>query len=228
MNVVSTTFYFKIFVLFFCFAISAKSEPSKTLVSVNMSMIVMDGSSVGLVSPIDPEEMMFVGSNAFTPYISYKGSSHLLFYPHSSDSQFTEQKPLAFVDIPQDANDVLLLFVKQQSDSGFPYKVFVIEEQKEALLPGVVKVFNFTSTSLAIKLEKEKFIVKSGDSHMINGLSGNGLKQFAKIAKVEADEVHLLHSSFWNLESDSRLLVIITDHPRFRGDIYLRKIRQPI
>jgi len=160
------------------------------------------------------EELM-VSPAALGLPITYQGPRRFIL--HKTKDGFTPPKdgeqpkpPLAFVDLPAKADNVLIICVPLPEGK---LKLLAFDISARDLAAGDYKVFNFSHSTVSVVLGKQKFTLVPGKDTMVrdDAWKGEIVALPLQIATVTDNQLRLVYSSFWEHYPVRRNLMFMFD-----------------
>ncbi|MGE9268242.1 MAG: hypothetical protein ACQKBY_09095 [Verrucomicrobiales bacterium] len=123
--------------------------------------------------------------------------------------------PLAFVDLPAGANNVLILALPKGETEGV--RLVAYDLSTDELKKGDYRAFNFSNQAIAVKMGKQQFALKPGQDRFVkDGSWGSEAKALPlQVAISEGGKAKLVYSSYWEHYPQRRsLLFFFNGHHR--------------
>jgi hypothetical protein len=170
--------------------------------------------------------LFFYDGNAAVPFqanitglgqpVSYKGPP--LFILRASAAEFSAKPPLpppaAFVDLPTNANRVLLCCLKSENT---PLKIVAYDISSTGSRAGDYRFFNFSKQALSVNLGEKSFALESKHDKNLSDQSwqNNVLDIPMQVATVQDGKAQLVYSSVWGHRPGRRNFIFMFDgtHP---------------
>jgi hypothetical protein len=170
--------------------------------------VALEGSLVGLGIPIP-----------------YRGPQRLLLYETAAASMENppSMPPKLFVDLPADADRVLLLAFHPE---GQPLRLVAYGVPSDGLRPGDYRFFNFSKQDVAVRLGEMQFHLPRGADHIVSNRDWQGEYPDLNI-QLAADyqgSPKLVFSSVWGHHPEHRSFVFLFDGSHPSMPIVMRKM----
>lgn len=147
----------------------------------------------------------------------YRGPQRLILHRTKEDFKVTEgqapKAPLAFVDLPNKADTVLVLAAIEGPDK---VRLAAFDVSTGTLRAGDYKLFNFSHSTLSMIMQKQKFSLAPGKDIKINDASWQekAMALPIEIATVSGKTVTPVYSSFLEHFPQRRNIVFLFDGRR--------------
>lgn len=164
--------------------------------------------------------------------IPYKGPSRLVL--HDTPEAFLVEEPeqvpppVAVVELPENAERVLLLCLKRESQ---PLRIVAYPVSFDSIQPGDYRFFNFASTPIRILLGDKNLTLNSGTVGTLTADSWRKDRKDLpiKLAAPVNGEVRMVKSTIWGHQPQKRYFVLIFDGSHISRPVVVRRVhdREP-
>lgn len=155
----------------------------------------------------------------------YHGPSRLVLHrnPNAFLEDPPETPPIATVDLPDDANRILLLLFKRE---GQPLRVAAFPVDTDSLRPGDYRVFNLSSTTVLLALDEEILTLRSGENGLLSNPEWNQAVTDipVQVGLSIGQRPRLVYSSIWGHYPGRRNFVFLFDGARRSNPIVFRRM----
>jgi hypothetical protein len=133
---------------------------------------------------------------------------------------------IARAKLPAGFKRGIFMFLPGSGKAGDPpFRVLVIDDTKRSFPPGSLKILNLSPLPVSIKLEKEVFTFKSGETKVIEDPPVAANRSSSMVAKAFMDgEWRKIGSGIWPHPGSKRVLQVLFENPKSRR-VELRGIR---
>lgn len=124
--------------------------------------------------------------------------------------QLAEIPPLATVNLPPNADTVLILCVPE---SAGKVRLIAYDVSSSTLRRGSYRVFNFSTKSLSVIMDKQRFTVSPKSDQAVDdpGWHDKTIAMPLQIATVTDKKAKLVYSNFWEHYPQRRSLLFLFD-----------------
>tara|TARA_R100000027_G_scaffold184_1_gene208 strand:- start:7638 stop:8354 length:717 start_codon:yes stop_codon:yes gene_type:complete len=159
---------------------------------------------------------------------NYSGPADLKFFREVSNPQTGEmvRVPVAQTRLPDNVDEVLLIFQKNAKSQRESYRVFPIPRNRDQFPPGSYQIINFSDFNISGKIGKEMFSLAKRDSVIIELPAQQAATIEVKFAREEGEGWKLAYSSLWGHKADNRVNIFMLSSEDPINPIEIRRYKE--
>ena len=212
--------------------LSAQSTDEESLVSLEFTALNWDNKLIKELKYLSDQEVESIDIyyRGFTVPTEYKGTPQMTFFREKLNSNTGEmiRTPVGSVLMPDNANEVLLIFIRDPNREEEYYQITAINRDRADFPKGSYQIYNLSDYAIAGKVDDSTFQLAKRENSIIRLSRKETAAIEVKFARTDEDGWKLAYSSLWGHKVNKRVNIFICNSGDLVNPVKVRKFEETV
>jgi len=210
----------------------AQNADEASLVSLEFTTLNWDNKLIKDLKYLSDQEVesLDIYYRGFTAPNEYKGTPQMTFFREETNSETGElvRTPVGSVLMPVNANEVLLIFIRDPNREEEYYQITAIKRDRANFPKGSYQIYNLSDYAIAGKVDDSTFQLAKRENSIIKLSRKETAAIEVKFARNNEDGWKLAYSSLWGHKVNKRVNIFICNSGDPVNPVKVRKFEETV